>query len=113
MRAIILCLALQLGAPIAAVHMHSFDSLALPAVTEVASLAVGAIQDSPPPSEPSSPPASKPDTDVSVEVTHDNGGGWAVSPVWLAIGGLGLLVLIVLIVMAARNKGGETTVVRQ
>jgi hypothetical protein len=113
MRSIILCLALQLAAPIAAMQMHSLDSFALPAVTEVASLSVGAIQDSPPSNPPSNPPADKPSTDVNVEVQHDDGGTLGVSPVWLAIGGLGLLVLIVLIVMAVRNKSGETTVVRQ
>jgi len=123
MRSIILCLALQLAVPVAAVSMHSFDNLALPAVSEVASTAIGAIQDSPAPSQPSNPPAdnpssspsnpSNPSTDVNVDIHHDDGGTFGVSPIWLAIGGLGLLVLIVLIVMAARNRSGETTVVRQ
>ena len=37
---------------------------------------------------------------------------WYTQPVWLAIGGIVLLLIIVLAVMAARNKGSSTTVVR-
>jgi hypothetical protein len=49
---------------------------------------------------------------VQVDVKVDKGStGFVVSPVWIAIGGLGALLLVVLIVMAARNRG-ETTVVR-
>ncbi len=52
----------------------------------------------------------KPPIDVDVNISKDND-RWAVSPVWLAIGGIGLLVLILLIAMAVRGR--ETTVVRQ
>lgn len=113
MRAILLCLALQLAAPIAAMQVHTFDSLALPAVTEVASASLGAIQDAPP-NQPQSAPSGDSKPDVSIEV-KDSGTATnsSVSPMWLAIGGIGLLLLIVLIVLAVRNNRGETTVVRQ
>jgi hypothetical protein len=52
----------------------------------------------------------QPKLDVDVNVNKDND-GWAVSPVWLAIGAIGLVVLIMLIAMAFRGR--ETTVVRQ
>jgi hypothetical protein len=52
----------------------------------------------------------KPTLDVNINV--DKGERrWAVSPMWLAIGGLALLVLVALIVMVSRGTGG-TTVVR-
>jgi len=49
--------------------------------------------------------------DVKVDVGHNNGGGnfWA-NPVWIAIGAIGLVLLIVIVAMIAR--GGGTTVVR-
>jgi quinol-cytochrome oxidoreductase complex cytochrome b subunit len=37
---------------------------------------------------------------------------WYADPVWLAIGGIVVLIIIVLAVMAARGKGNDTTVVR-
>jgi hypothetical protein len=37
---------------------------------------------------------------------------WYLNPVWMAIGGLGLALLIVLIILAARGGGSATTVVR-
>lgn len=37
---------------------------------------------------------------------------WYMSPVWLAIGGIVALLVIVLAIMAARGRGGDTTVVR-
>ena len=48
---------------------------------------------------------------INVEI--NKGGGtkaWYANPVWIAIGGLALLVLIVLVVMAF--KGGGTTIVK-
>jgi hypothetical protein len=50
---------------------------------------------------------------VSVDInTHSGGGGaWWASPVWMAIGGIALVLLIVLIVMAARGSG--TTVIKE
>jgi len=49
---------------------------------------------------------------VSVDInTHSGGGAWWASPVWMAIGGIALVLLIVLIVMAARGSG--TTVIKE
>jgi hypothetical protein len=50
--------------------------------------------------------------DVKVDVGHNNGGGgiWWQSPVWIAIGAIGLVLLVVIVAMIAR--GGGTTVVR-
>jgi hypothetical protein len=52
---------------------------------------------------------------VSVEINvskEGEGRAWYLSPVWMAIGGLGLVLVIILIVMAARGGGSGTTVVR-
>ncbi len=58
--------------------------------------------------QPPAAPDSK-DVDVTVKVSKEKR-AWYLSPVWMAIGGLGALLVIILIVMAAR--GGGTTVVR-
>jgi hypothetical protein len=47
---------------------------------------------------------------INVEINKGGGKAWYANPVWMAIGGLALLVLIVLLVMAF--KGGGTTVVK-
>lgn len=48
---------------------------------------------------------------IEVDIDTDNdGGAWYMSPVWIAIGAIALIVLILLIVTASR--GGGTTVVR-
>jgi hypothetical protein len=52
-------------------------------------------------------PGAKLNVDISV---NKSGGRWYANPVWIAIGGLAVLVFIALIVMAAR--GGGTTVVK-
>jgi len=46
---------------------------------------------------------------VDISVNH-GGRGWYASPVWIAIGAIGLIVLIMLIVMASRGGGGTTVV---
>jgi hypothetical protein len=48
-----------------------------------------------------------PPVDVDIDVHK----GFSISPVWLAIGAIGLVVLIMLIAMAMRGR--DTTVVRQ
>lgn len=58
-----------------------------------------------------SPPAL-PKVDLDVTINDKQQRPWYVNPVWLAIGGLGLIVAIVLVVMAVRGGGGGTTVVR-
>lgn len=48
---------------------------------------------------------------INVEINKGGGSkAWYANPVWMAIGGLAVLLLIVLIVMAV--KGGGTTVVK-
>ena len=48
---------------------------------------------------------------INVEINKGGGSkAWYANPIWIAIGGLALLVLIVLVVMAL--KGGGTTVVK-
>jgi hypothetical protein len=55
-------------------------------------------------------PSGKLDVDISVNKGGGGGARWYANPVWIAIGGLGLIVLVLLIVMAVR--GGGTTVVK-
>ena len=47
--------------------------------------------------------------DVSTTESHTV---WYTNPVWLAIGGIVLVLIIVFAVMAARGRGSNTTVVR-
>jgi hypothetical protein len=62
-------------------------------------LMISAVQES------QSPP------DIKVDITTKEGGGstWYTQPIWLAVGGLALLVIILFAVMAGRNN---TTVVK-
>lgn len=54
------------------------------------------------------PPSGRLEVDID---THDGGGAWYTSPVWIAIGAVALVVLILLVVMATR--GGGTTIVKE
>lgn len=54
------------------------------------------------------PVQGKIDIDIN---THSGGGAWWTNPVWIAIGAIALVLLIVLIVMAARGSG--TTVIKE
>lgn len=75
-------------------------SLALQVAGRMAQGVTDAIQQAPP----------KPSLDVNINV--DKGERrWPISPMWMAIGGLALIVLIGFIVMVSRGSGG-TTVVR-
>ena len=56
-------------------------------------------------------PAPQPPARVDVQIQHQGGRAWYVSPVWVAIGAIALVVLILLVVVASRGGGG-TTVVR-
>ena len=50
--------------------------------------------------------------DKQIDINISTGGEqWYLSPVWLAVGGLALIVLIMFIVMAVR--GGGTTIVKE
>ena len=94
MKRLMLSLALILGMVAAGAVSH-------PAVG-IASAATASIQ------QPA-PDAPKLDVDVNVDRGQHR---WIVSPIWLAIGGLALLVLIALVVSASRGREGGTTVVR-
>jgi len=60
------------------------------------------------PSQPSAQPApSQPAPQVNVEIRER---GWYASPTWIAIGAIGLAVLILVVVMASRT--GSNTVIR-
>jgi hypothetical protein len=54
-------------------------------------------------------PSGKVDIDINVN-RGQSSGRWYANPMWIAIGGLAVIVLIALIVMAGR--GGGTTVVK-
>ena len=50
--------------------------------------------------------------DVDINVNKGSGGGdWWASPVWIAIGAIGLVLLVVIVAMIAR--GGGTTIVKE
>ena len=94
MRSLILTLGLLLGVLIAPAGLAA----AAPATAVVAS--VDAYQD------------QQPSAKIDVDINRGGGGAWYTSPVWLAIGGLALVVLVLLVVSATRGGGGGTTIVR-
>jgi hypothetical protein len=94
MPSLILTLGLLLGVLIAPAGLAA----AAPATAVVAS--VDAYQD------------QQPSAKIDVDINRGGGGAWYTSPVWLAIGGLALVVLVLLVVSATRGGGGGTTVVR-
>ena len=68
----------------------------------------GAIQQQP-------PKAPSKDVDLTINVEKKDATptrAWYLNPVWMAIGGLGLALLIILIILAARGSGSATTIVR-
>jgi hypothetical protein len=61
--------------------------------------------------QPAPAPAPDPAPDLNVDLDIDRGGTvWYADPLWLALGGLGLLIVILLIVFAVR--GNSTTIVK-
>ena len=61
------------------------------------------VQEPPPPPQP---------PQINVEVKREGGGrAWYMSPTWMAIGAIALVLLVLIVVMASRGSGG-TTVVR-
>ena len=80
-------------APLALITVMCLGPLAMPALA----LAQG------------QPVQGKLDIDIN---THSGGGGaWWTSPIWIAIGAIAFVVLILIIVMAARGSG--TTVIKE
>lgn len=65
-------------------------------------LTIAALQESQPPAE----------VKVDISTSKSGGGTWYTQPMWLAIGGLALLVIILIAVMAARGGRNNTTVVK-
>jgi hypothetical protein len=49
--------------------------------------------------------------DIDIDTDDDAGGVWYGSPFWLAIGAIGLIVLVLFVVLAVRGGGGGATVV--
>jgi hypothetical protein len=72
---------------------------------------VSAAQDQPTGVVAQSEPSGKLDVDINVNKGGGGSGRWYANPMWIAIGGLALIVLVALIFMAGRGSGG-TTVVR-
>jgi hypothetical protein len=54
--------------------------------------------------------AQQPSLDVDVDINKGDNRAWYASPVWVAIGGLAVMLMIVLLILAFR--GGGTTVVK-
>lgn len=85
---------------------NSSASVAVSAMTIAPSTLLLAVTQDPPPTQP-------PKAEVKVDIGEHRDTVWYTDPVWLALGGIALLIVIVLAVMAARggDRGG-TTVVR-
>ena len=49
--------------------------------------------------------------DIDIDVNKGGGGAWWASPVWIAIGVIGVVLLVVIVAMIAR--GGGTTIVKE
>jgi hypothetical protein len=79
-------------APLALIAVMCLGPLAVPALA----LAQG------------QPVQGKLDIDIN---THSGGGAWWANPIWIAIGAIALVLLILIIVMAARGSG--TTVIKE
>jgi hypothetical protein len=63
--------------------------------------------------EPSPAPAPSPQPDLNVDLDIQRTETvWYTDPVWLALGGLGLLIVMMLIAFAVRGGGGGTTIVK-
>ena len=56
------------------------------------------------------PPAA-PKVDVDIDVHRGGGSAWWGNPVWIAIGVIGVVLLVVIVAMIAR--GGGTTIVKE
>ena len=57
---------------------------------------------------PDAPPPQAPQ--INVEVKREGGRAWYMSPTWMAIGAIALVLVVLLIVMASRGGGGATIV---
>jgi hypothetical protein len=98
MRAVLFAIVVALGAAVAAPAPAA--ALDVSSTTEAAA-ASGAVMT-----------ADLQPAELKLDINVNRGGGsrWYANPVWMAIGGLAVLVLLVLVVMAMR--GGGTTIVK-
>jgi len=55
-------------------------------------------------------PGANLDVDINLNEGGGGGGNWYANPMWVAIGGLAVILLVALVVMAGR--GGGTTVLK-
>ena len=101
MRAVLFGIALALGLAIAIPAPVSALDMSSTAIAAGSSSTVAAADFQP----------EGKDLKVDINVNRGSGGRWYANPVWMAIGGLAVLVLLVLIVMAVR--GGGTTIVKE
>ena len=58
-------------------------------------------------------PQEAPKAKIDIDINKGGGGGraWYANPVWIAIGGIALVVLVLVVVTASKGGGG-TTIVR-
>jgi len=101
MRAVVLGIALAFGLAIAIPAQVSVLDLSSTAIAAGSSSTMVAADFQP----------EGKDLKVDINVNRGGGGRWYANPVWMAIGGLAVLVLLVLIVMAVRGSG--TTIVKE
>jgi hypothetical protein len=100
MRAVLFGIALALGLAIAIPAQVSALDVSSTAIDAVSSTTVAAADFQP----------EGKDLKVDINVNRGGGGRWYANPVWMAIGGLAVLVVLVLLVMAVRGGGGTTIV---
>ena len=104
MRTLILTVAIVLGTLMLPSISGSLPSpvVAIGVVT-LSAHEVTVQEQQPPPAQPQAP-------QINVEVKREGGQAGYMSPTWMAIGAIALVLVILLVVMASR--GGGTTVVR-
>jgi hypothetical protein len=56
-------------------------------------------------------PAPQGKVDIDIDVNRRGGGDWWANPMWIAIGVIGIVLLVVIVAMVAR--GGGTTVIKE
>lgn len=57
-------------------------------------------------------PSTPGKVDIEIDINRNRGGGaWWTNPMWIAIGVIGLVLLVVIVAMIAR--GGGTTVIKE
>ena len=92
-------------------------SLAATTLASNASLTSASYQEQQPQQQPQPPTETKETKEYKLDIDIDRGGDgapvWYGNPVWIAIGGVALVLFIALIVMASRGGSGGTTIVKE